>query len=169
MALLESKFENRLSFAEERRFFLHNRVGKVWNQIGPRPFVFALKQLSPKGQHQNGARSIDSWVTDDQTALLGEPFGLSFFLSVVIPMLHFKLEDNHLCCPRSNCSALNMGTDIQMDRQTLPSALSPYYAKATRPITLKTSPTLLTILLECVIYILAYTSKGCTILSWLIQ
>ncbi len=36
------------------------------------------------GSNFENRLSIESWVTDDQTALLGEPFWLSFFLSVCI-------------------------------------------------------------------------------------
>ncbi len=50
MALLESNFENQLSFLGKSPFIFIIMFGEKESHIGP--FFFALKQLSPKGWNQ---------------------------------------------------------------------------------------------------------------------
>ncbi len=66
MALMESNFENRLSFVEESRFsFFIIMFGENGSPM----------KVAPKWS------SKETWVTDNEMSLLGEPFWLSFFLS----------------------------------------------------------------------------------------
>ena len=75
MALLESNFENRLSFVEESRFFLHNHV---WGKKASSAKTCKAKSELFFGSPMKGGSKMEL----QRELRYGEPFWLSFFLSV---------------------------------------------------------------------------------------